>query len=269
MAGLKKRPMRKRAPLRKRAAGGKRTSVSAGVKKFVKRALSAEIENKSVQVNQQISFGNVFESPDFNAFPMCPQTGFWVISQGVGAGARVGNRIKIKSVHLNYVLRPNPYDIAFNPNPVPVNVLLYLGYVKNAPSFVPNSADVTQFFQAGNSVQAPFGTLKDTVAIINKDFWVIKKKWMEKIGYSAADGTGSVAGNQFFANNDYKMNSVKRMNITNLCQKTCIFNDSAGGITNRNLYFMFQAVSSTGFATGATTLTANIDYWVDFVYEDA
>lgn len=266
----RKNMRKRRAPLRKRSAAGKgKTSVSVGVKKYVKKAISAEIENKSVQINQQVSFGNYNESPDFNAFPMNPQNSFWTLGQSVGAGGRVGNRIKIKSVHLSYVLRPNPYDVTFNPNPVPVNVLLYLGYVKNAPSFAPVAADFLGFFQSGSGVQAPFGTLKDTVAVINKDYWVIKKKWMEKIGYAANDGTGSIAGNQYFQNNDYKMNAVRRMDITKLCHKTCVFNDGTGGVLNRNLFFMYEAVSASGFATGATTLTANIDYWIDFVYEDA
>jgi len=268
---FKKRNYRKRVsrkPLRKPVAGGRKASVSAGVKSYVKRAISADVENKSVQVNNQISFGTISESPDMNAFPMCPANGFWTITQGVRQGERIGNRIKIKSVHLNYVLRPNPYG-NFNLAPVPCNVLMYLGYVKNAPSFAPVAADFAQFYQAGNAVQAPFGTLKDQIAIINKDYWVIKKRWSAKIGYALNDGSGALPDNQYFSNNDYKLNDVKRLDITKLCQKTCIFNDAPGGQINRNLYFMYEAVSSSGFNLGATALPVNIDFWVDFVYEDA
>jgi len=267
---FKKRNYRKRVSKKtKRVAGGKRGFVSAGVKKYVKRAIDLEVEDKSVQINQQISFGSISESPDMNAFPMCPKDNYWVLGLGSGAGSRLGNRVKIKSVHLNYVLRPNPYG-EFNLAPVPCNVLLYLGYVKNAPSYVPVSADFSQFFQGGNSVYAPSGTLKDSIAVINKDYWVIKKRWMEKIGYAFNDGTGAIPGNQYFANNDYKMNAVRKIDITKYCQKTCVFNDSVNnGQTNRNLFFMYEAVSSTGFNTGATTLTCNIDYWIDFTYQDA
>lgn len=266
---FKKKNYRKPVNRRRRAVGGKKTSVSVGVKKYVKRAISSEIENKSVQVNQTISFGNIFESPDMNAFPMCPQSGIWTISQAVGAGNRVGNRIKIKSVHLNYVLRPNAYINPFNLNPAPSTVLLYLGYVKNAPSFLPTSADFLNFFQAGSSVQAPFGSLKDSIAIINKDYWVIKKKWQHKIGFASNEGTGAIPGVQYYANNDYKLNATQRMDITKYCQKTCVFNDGAGGILNRNLYFMYEAVNSMGTVSGAQELPMNIDYWIDFVYEDA
>lgn len=266
----RKNMRRRRAPLRKRSAAGKgKTSVSAGVKKYVKRAIDLEVEDKSVQINQQISFGNYLESPEFNAFPMCPQNGYWAIGQSVQAGSRLGNKIKIKSVHLNYVLRPNDYINPFNLTPTPSNVLLYLGYVKNAPSFVPVASDFTQFYQAGSSVQAPFGTLKDSIAILNKDYWVIKKRWMEKIGFASNDGTGGQAAGQYYSNNDYKLNATRRIDITKYCVKTCTFNDGASGVTNRNLYFMFEAVAANGTTYGATTLPCNIDYWIDFVYQDA
>jgi len=265
---LKKKPLRKRA-YRKRAAGGKRTSVSAGVKSYIKRTIHSQIENKSAQVNQQISFGSYAESPDLNAFPMLPQTGYWTIGQTVGAGGRLGNQIKVRSVHLNYILRPNPYDASFNFNPTPCHVCLYLGYVKNAPSYVPVNADFTHFYQSGSSSIAPFGTLKDTVCPINKDYWVIKKRWHHKIGYAINDGTGAQSGQQFLANNDFQMNVVKRLDITKMCTKTLTFNDGSGGITNKNLYFMYEAVLANGNPAGVTSLMCNIDYWIDFVYEDA
>ena len=265
---MRRRNLRKRVA-RKRTRAPKKSTLSTSVKKYVKSAISSEIENKSVQVNQQISFGNYAESPDFNAFPMCPQTGYWTIGQSVQAGSRLGNKIKIKSVYLSYVLRPNEYINPFNLTPTPSLVLMYLGYVKNAPSFVPAAADFLNFFQAGSSVQAPFGTLKDSVAVINKDYWVIKKKWSHKIGFASNDGTGSSATGQYYANNDYKLNAVKRLDITKYCNKTCTFNDGAGGVLNRNLYFMFEAVAANGAATSATTLPVNIDYWIDLTFEDA
>jgi len=256
-------------PYRKRVAGGRKASVSAGVKNYVKKIVHAQIENKSVQVNQQISFGSYAESPEFNAFPMLPQTNYWTIAQTAGAGGRIGNQVKIRSVHLNYVLRPLPYDLTFNPNPSPVQVLMYLGYVKNSPSFIPIVGDFSYFYQSGSSSISPFGTLRDSVAIINSDYWVIKKRWSHKIGFAENSGTGASAGGQYATNNDFKMNVVKRMDITSMCPKTCTFNDGSGGVTNKNLYLMYEAVLANGNTTGAQFLTANIDYWIDFVYEDA
>lgn len=269
MAGLKKRPMRKRAPLRKRAAGGKRTSVSAGVKKYVKKILHTTIENKSVQINGGYSFSGVASDPDLNAYPMCPLSTFWSIGQGVGAGSRLGNDIKTRKVMLNYVLRPLPYDVITNPNPQPQQILLILGYVKNTPSFAPIAGDINGLFQAGNSITGPIGTLRDIIAVPNTDYWVIKKKWTHKLGYANNQGTGLVAGQQYFANNDFNLSVVKRMDITKFIPKTVNFNDANVTVNTKNLFFMQEAVPCNGSANPAGSLVANIEFWIDFQYEDA
>lgn len=260
----------KRAPRKvARARGGKRSSVSVAVKKYVKRSLHANIENKSIQVSQTQSFGTYLESPDLNAFPMLPQTGYWTLPQGVGSGARLGCQIKIRKIYLNYALYPNPYDATFNPNPVPVEVQLMLGFVRQTPSSVPVQADVQQLFQNGSSASAPESTLKDLLMNVNTDYWTIKKRWRHKIGFAESAGTGGIAGNQFNANNDFKLNAVRRMDITKMCPSHCVFNDNTGGTTTRNLYLMYEAVSALGSAVASPFTPCTLRYWIDFVYEDA
>lgn len=255
---------------KKRAvAGRKGSSVGAAVKKYVNKIIHKNIENKNIQVSQSQSFGTVLESPDLNAFPMCPQTGYWALPQGVGQGARIGNVVRIRKIMLNYVLRPNPYDVTFNPNPLPVNVIMMLGYIKNQPSTVPTSTDISQLFQSGSSVQAPYGNLKDLLMPINRDFWVIKKKWIHKIGFASDTGTGGNVGYEYHANNDFKYNAIKRLNITNLCPSTNVFNDSASGTSTRNLYLMYEAVSASGNTIASPYTPVTIDYWIDYTYEDA
>jgi len=260
----------RRVPLRKpRAAGRRKSSVSVGVRKYVNRVVHNNIENKCIQVQQSYGFGTYLESQDFNAFPMAPQTGYWGIAQGVGQGSRVGNSIKIRKVTLSYVIRPLPYDAVTNPNPVPVEVQLLLGYVKNTPSYVPIGGDVAQIFQSGNTTQAPFSNLRDIIAPINSDYWTIKKRWTHKIGYSANNGTGGSAGAQYNSNNDFHLNAKKVLDITSMMTSTVKFNDATIGSTTRNLYLMFYAVAATGATVGANFLMASIDYWIDFHYEDA
>jgi len=144
MPGFKKRRSYKpKSSKKKFARGGRKSSaVSSAVKTYVKSRIHAEIENKCVQINAGNSFGNVNESTDFNAYPMCPLAGYWTVGQGVGQGARVGNIIKTRKVYLNYVLRPTAYDAVFNPSPRPCEIQLMLGYVKNTPCFAPVPGDV-------------------------------------------------------------------------------------------------------------------------------
>lgn len=266
----KKISYRKKSATRKRrAVGGKRTSVSAGVKNYVKRAIHSSIENKSVQINFGNSFGNINESPDMNAYPMCPLSLFWTIPIGTRQGERIANVIKTRKVMLNYVLRPLPYSATSNPQPNPCEVQLMLGYVKNTPCFAPIAGDFAQLFQSGSSTSAPVGSLRDLISVINTDYWVIKKRWTHKVGYASSEGTGANPGNQFQANNDFKLNYVKRLDITKFIPKTHIFNDGSAMTNTKNLFLMYQAVAADGGTYGVNGLVANIEFWIDFHYEDA
>lgn len=266
----RRRTSRKTSSKKKSARGGRKSSsVSSSVKSYVKKAISLNIENKCVQINSGQSFGNVRESPDFNAFPMCPLSGYWTVGQGVGQGSRIGNIIKTKKVYLNYILRPNPYDAVFNASCRPMEIQLMLGYVKNTPCFAPIGGDVDVLFNAGSTSAAPQGTLKDIISVINTDYWTIKKRWTHKIGYSSAEGTGGNVANQFFANNDFKLNAVKRVDITKHCPVTHCFNDASQTTNTRGLFLMYYAVAADNFNFSATQLPANIEFWVDFHYEDA
>ena len=268
MAFKRKGALKRKRTFKKRTIK-KTKGVSVAIKKYVKKTLHTEIENKSVQINYSTSFGNVSESPEFNAYPMCPQAGYWSIAQSVGQGGRVGNVIKPIKVFLNYILRPTPYDVTVNAFPQPCEVQMMLGYVKPTPSSVPTAGDVSQLFQSGSSITAPVGTLRDIISIVNTDYWVIKKRWTHKIGYSSASGLGSNGANQYFANNDFKMNVVKRMNITKMIPNKCTFNDNSVSVMQRNLYLMFYSVASDGSTFGATRLPTFIEYCIDFVYVDA
>ena len=256
---------------RKRNArvGRKSGSVTVAVKNYVKRTIHSQIENKCTQINAGSGFGGVAESPDLSAYPMCPLSGYWSISQGVGQSSRIGNIIKARKVYLNYILTPRGYDATFNPSPQPMEIQLFLGYVKNTPCFIPGTSDIAELFQAGNTTTPPGGTIRDLVAVTNKDYWVIKKKWTHKLGFSNYQGTGGSVGSQYTANNDFKMNHIRRLDITKFCPATYQFNDTNISPTSKNLFFMYQAIPALGGAFGPTTVPANIEFWIDFHYEDA
>lgn len=268
MAFTKKpRAVRRRKPRRV----GRKTKgvVSTAVKRYVRRALGSNVENKCVQINAGSNFGNVLEALDLNAYPMLPITGYWTIAQGLGQGARVGNEIKIKSIMLNYVLHPRPYDATSNVAPQPCEIDMYLGYVRGTPSSIPTSTDVNNLYQNGSSFAAPVGSLRDIVSVVNKDYWVIKKRWRHKVGYSSSNGTGALVGQQTFNNNDFKLNVVKKMNITRHVNKSVRFNDTQNTTLGKNLFFMYQAVSASGATFASTQLPMTIEFWIDVQYEDA
>jgi len=269
---MKGKYTKKRGYLRKRrnyAKKAKVAKVSTAVKTYVSRALSRTIENKSVQVNGGFQFGNVLESPDFSPYPMAPSASYWTISQGVGAGARIGNAVKVKKVTLNYILRPTPYDAFSNVNPCPAEVQLMLGYVKQRPSEIPTNLDILRLYQNGSGISGPVGTLRDIITPINNDYWTIKKRWTHKVGFSINDGTGGLAGQQYFANNDFKMNIKRSINITKYLPSHFRFDDTAAPTTTKNLFLLMTAVQANGSGGGAAQQFAAIEFWVDCIYEDA
>lgn len=269
MVSFKKpRKVVRRAKPRARV-GRKTRGVTPAVKKYVKKIMAADQENKLINTNASDDFGSITNSSTMNVYPILPYVGYSSLSQGILSNNRIGNEVKIRKVMLKYVLRPNPYDVTTNPVPIPQVIDLYLGYVKQTPGFLPSATDMTYLLQDGSTSRAPTGNLNDLIYDINTDFWKVSKRWQHKIGYSAMTGTGGNAGNQYFQNNDFKFNVIKRMNITKYVSKTLKFTDSVASVQGKNLFFFYQAVRADGLATAATTTPIHIDFWIDVTYEDA
>lgn len=266
----KKSVLRKRTY--KKRVYKKKPIVSKTVKNYVKREFARQVENKTITSTlTQFAFGNIVESPDMNMYPILPYAGFLTLPAGVTQGTRVGNQCKVKSVMLNYVINPLQYNATTNLNPQPLIIMCFLGSVKATRGILPSSTDLTFLYQLGGTSVQPSGTTSDLLFDINTDYWDIKKKWTHKIGYANNAGTGNSAANQSFANNDFKYSVVRKMNITRYCDKVMKFNDSSPTHQGRNLFFFYQAVSATGILLGsaATNQSANMNHFINIVYEDA
>jgi len=251
------------------AAGARRDSVSASVKKYVNRVIHTDQENKSVMFSNQLAFGNSVANSSLYSYPILPYTGFGTIGQSITQGGRIGNEIKIRKVMLKYVLRPMAYNLSSNPFPAPVEVEMFLGRTRGVPGEIPVVVDFNNLFQSGSSVFSPIGNLTDLVADVNKDYWTIKKRWRHKIGYASTNGTGGIADTSYFSNNDFKLNVVKKLDITKLCPKTLKFNDSNNTTQGPGLFLFYQALNAGGGINGSTILPCHISYAIEIQFEDA
>jgi len=248
----------------------KKTKVSVAVKKYVNRMIHVDQENKVANFNPAVvKIGSVANSTNLYMRPLLPYPSYNTISQGIGAGQRIGNEIKIRKAVLRYVLRPNPYNVDSNPFPAPVQVDMFLGRTRLCPGDQPISGDFVNLFQNGNSSIGPVGSLNDLIANPNGDYFTIKKRWSHKIGYNDYYGSGSIATQQYFANNDFKMNVIKKLNITKMMPKTIKFNDGTNTVQGPGLFLWYQCVSASGAVNGSTVLPAHLSFWLDIQYEDA
>lgn len=265
-----KRSYRKssRRPYKKRAYK-KRSTVSKSVRRYVKKVVHSNIENKIVNVNQTKAFGNIFQSPDLSLYPMLPYTGYTTIPQGVGQGSRIANRCKVRKVILKYVLMPVVQDASVNPSPLPSMVQIFLLRLKQNPGLLPTATQLQNIVQVGSTTTSLSGTVSDiALNSWNQDLFYVKT-FVHRVGYSSVNGAGSSAGAQFYNNNDYSLSVIRKHDITKLVASEMVFDDGNSTHLRKNIFFGFQCVNPLGTVLSSTQTPVRINWWCDIIYEDA
>jgi len=241
------------------------TKAVANVKTLIKKELHRQIENKT---NQTLSSGNTITSYNNNVslfvVNCCPAA---AILQGTGQGDRIGNKIRTVSCYFNFVLRPTPFNGVSNPVPIPQNVIVMFGKVKNARAQLPTSGDFAKIWAAGNTFHFPYGNELDLLQDVNKDWFTVYKMLRFKVGNAANNGTGGNAAASYYSNNDYKYNVVRRINITKYMPKLYIFNEGTTFPTNDGLFMWAWCNPVDGSA--ASVIPCAMDYTLNYIYEDA
>lgn len=257
---------RKRKPLRKpRKYARKPRGVTSAVKKYVKRTIHSNIENKVTKIS---SANNVVCTYANNtALLTISMIPYGNIAQGSGAGDRLGNTMKTRSCIFSFVLRPASYNVTNNPFPVPQEVLVFFGKVKNSKPQQPISSDYQKIWQNGDSYQGFQSNTLDLIQDVNKDWFTIYKILRYKVSYAAIANTGQNTSYQSYTNNDFKFNVVKRINLTKMCPKTVKFNDTISQPTNDGLWMFATSVNADGSTGSAIPLY--MDYTISYVWEDA
>jgi len=214
---------------------GKKTKVKA-IRNIVKKEVNKNLEVKQWQYSYLkrglTDYGNVTANrsfQDYNVFPLGPSDTF-PLKKGTGNSSRVGNKIRIKKAMLKLILYPNPYDtegLEVNTVPRPFDVRCIFLHSKQTPTEVIPS---NTFFDLNNATVNPGDDLQDQLLNVNKDIYVVNKDVRFKVGYRGNGGTTSdtvlQAANQFWNNNDYKLNIIKNFNITKMLPTNMEFNDS-------------------------------------------
>lgn len=247
----------------------KKCVISPCVKQYVKKAIHQNVENKQASFTQSFSFGSVVNDPNLYTRPLTPGVGLLTIPQGTGQGDRIGNKIRVMKAMLRFTLNANPYDLNANPLPTPAEVCIWIGYLKSVPTVAPSSATLSNFFQSGSFVSGFAGDIRDLIKPINKDFFTVKKVLRFKIGTSMSDGTGSQVSRQYLANNDYKFNVCRNVDITSIYPASLRYADTSTGAQNAGLFMWMQSMSADGTATTINVTPTRINWTIDLTYEDA
>lgn len=267
----KRRVAPKRRRVYKKRAAAKKTTI----KRIVKREIARNVENKTFQV-----FDDNFDvlpsnSPGFDAniIPVTPFSGAYLtISQGLGQGQRIGNKIKVKKLTFKAIVYPKAYNASTNPTPAPVQIKFWFFYDKEEPQSVPTPMGSGDFLQFGNT-SLPLGNrLFDHMAPVNTDRYRVLTTRTVKVGYAEYGGTGATGslplqGNQ--SNNDFKLNARVSVDLMPYIVKEVTFRDAATAPTTRGVFMMCQAVYANGAAMASTTIPAEMNWMQDIEFEDA
>lgn len=248
----------------------KKPTVTTAIKTYVNRAIHRNVENKGYQIQWSQNMGSYASNNLLYAFPMTPYTGGLNIGQGVTQSTRIGNQIKPRKLSFNFVLSCRPWDAVTNPSPQPCEIELYICSLKAASGEMPTSVEVANLYQLNATSIAPSGQIIDATQNLNTEVFKIHKRMRFKLGYAIADGTGFNAANQSFANNDFKLNVARNLDLTKYCPKTIVYNDNAGTPTSRCVFAMWNILPSVGGTSFASTIfPVRIDSTISLSYEDA
>lgn len=243
-------------------------NVSTAVKTYVNRAIHKNIENKSVSFRGDTFFAAYFANLDLNVKPVFPCTAALTIGQGIGAGDRIGNIIKTRRLVIKYTLYPRPYEPTLNPAPVPKEVIVWFGFLKRDRTAQPTVANYGELFQNGSFTQAPTSTLWDAMLPINNDLFTVVKTCRHKLGSAIYSDYAGIKPYNYYANNDFKLNCSKTINLTKHINKTLRFNDGASD-PDTGLWMWMTAVNADGSSDLTNIASVGMFYNLTYDYEDA
>lgn len=238
----------------------KTTKVSKTVKRYVKHAIAINQENKmqlASESNRPIY--NIIN--DTTIRTLLPN-----IAQSTGQGDRVGNTIRVK--YLRLCLRYRVDQTALPPPApsfpyIPKYTDIYIFKSKLNNFTPPNAAQMAQFLNNGSGNVDYAGRLVDGMRTINTEYFTLCK-------HIRRMNVNSQTVNNFSGLDPYPAAVELNYNLTKYVKKIFRFNDTAGQVTNDNLYI---AIAMTDIDTIGSPIPGiqqgSWTYLSEITYEDA
>lgn len=251
------------------------------VKKIVKRVLANQSETK-VQVMDwtlnPLCLQNATATLGGNYVVLNPSNatlGSYTINRGTGSGQMVGDRIRLKSAVLEYVLTLTPFNATSNTQPRPVYLRAFIYKYKKSPQNDPQVTNIcgngvnANLFDIGTSDIGFVGTLTDLNQRLNTDAYTYYAHRTWKLGNSIpVAGVNNTTPLYTYANNDFKMSVVGKWNVTKYLPK--IMERDDGGVWQDDyIILMFQVLSADNALIASAQQLVRADISIDLKYTDA
>jgi hypothetical protein len=240
-------PRHKRPVRRSYASHRKR----GGFAKKVMKVMAKTLADKSVQYESTYLVAPADSAGWLMTTVNCvPNATTLSISQGVGAGDRIGNVLKMKKCDFKAFLYNNPENASTNASTVPWEVRILVLRNKQDGQ---NGVQPTDLFQNGDSSTGPSGYLTDMVSEINRDKYSVYYDKRRKLGFASYTGAATVGTMQFYANNDFKLNQYVHIDLMKHGEpKTVKYNDTTASSTSPYLYVVVLIAGADGLLHGDT-----------------
>lgn len=237
--------IKRRIYRRKRMA--KKPTVSARIKKYVKKQIHANVENKEVasfSSNNSITAGDSASGTHPILVP---------VAQGTSEGSRIGNQIRVVKGQIKASFNLLPYNATSNPNPLPVLVKVWLIRDIRTNQQL-SSLGVTvynNFFRAGATTYSFQGNPLDVVGECNKDLIRVLATRTFRLGCTGSITATPIYGQSFLDNSP--MAKQITINWGKYVKKQLKFDETDNYATNANLYLVIQPVAADGSNTTGKT----------------
>lgn len=247
---------------RRRVAKKPVRKVSTSVKRYVKRVISSQAENKYL-ISRGLNIGvSTAAAATPTAVSLLPS-----LANGSSRHTRVGNNIRLKKGFISGRVNLLPYNATTNPVACPIAVKMWMLSSKeyNSIGAFSGTPAATAFFKSDTSPAGLNGNVLDLTQEVDDENFIVYASKTFILGTSAATNNfpstsvGAYTNSQFSA--PFYFNWSKHV-------KQLKYNDTASSSipTNRNMWLVIQPVTLDGSA--ATTFPCEISYTVTNYFED-
>lgn len=261
----------------KKKSYAKKVRRVSSIKNIVKKTINRMTETKSQSYtsgNTMLPLHSAIDATFLNqTINLAPMSTTLIIQQGTGEDERIGNNITTVKAQLKIAIFPVSYNATYNPNPKPQIIQLFLWKPRKNMSLGSAQAiadDTTgEFFQVGSSSEGFQSRYLDYQRPVNKDRLILFKKFVFKVGFQTGMGAAASPIGQYMANNDFKMNILKTINITKYLPKKVMFNDADNDSHSDPLYMTICPFTADGSAPVANEYQNQYAYAIDYFFKDA
>lgn len=289
-------------PIR-RYRGGKRSGLRAKrkaykpkqyAKKYNYRSVNKVKDVKKVIRNYLAKNSEVkFQSMDWDLNPLCLQSGTaglsanyavlnpsnatfgaYSINRGTGSGQMIGDKIRMVSAVLDYVVTVNNYNATFNSQLKPTYLCGFIYKYKKAPQNDPQVTNIcgsginTNFFDIGTSDTGFFGNLEDLNQRMNTDAYIYYAHRTWKLGAAISPSGATQTPVYTYSNNDFKLSAFGKWNVTRYLPKVMTRDDS-GTWMDDYIILLFQVLAADGTVLGTTQSPLNVKMSMTLKYTDS